>query len=167
MNARGPYRIGVLSDTHGFLNPRIFEIFDGVRLILHCGDIGSDDLLVELETIAPVLAVSGNVDSTPHPQRRPLTRQSVTIAGRIAMTHGHLDRASAFNHDTLVAYFRTFEPDIIFYGHTHVPFLGECRGVILFNPGAAGRVQGGRPPSVGLIAADGQGPARFDHVNLT
>lgn len=47
-------KFGVLSDTHGFLDPRIFELFTGVSHILHAGDIGPDSIIIELETIAPV-----------------------------------------------------------------------------------------------------------------
>ena len=54
-------RIGVLSDTHGYLNPKIFDLFADVDLILHAGDIGDDRVLTDLEQFAPTRAVSGNV----------------------------------------------------------------------------------------------------------
>jgi putative phosphoesterase len=164
---RAFYRIGVISDTHGTVAPSLFEIFDGVELILHSGDLGNDSVLIELEAIAPVSAVSGNVDGEPHPTRRPLERQLTTPAGRIAMTHGHLLKAPAVRKDLLVAYFSPFGPDIIIYGHTHVPFLGEVVGVTLFNPGVAGRVRASSPPSVGLITVANEGdPPRLEHVEL-
>ena len=56
-------RIGVISDTHGLLNPRVFELFDGVDHILHAGDIGAEDVLLALRAIAPVTAVAGNIDN--------------------------------------------------------------------------------------------------------
>src|SRR5258708_11069924 len=55
-------RIGVISDTHGLLRPEVFEAFRGVDHILHGGDIGGEDVLVELRAIAPVTACAGNVD---------------------------------------------------------------------------------------------------------
>lgn len=55
-------RIGVISDTHGFIHPRIGEIFGGVDRILHAGDLGSMDVVHALERIAPVTFVPGNVD---------------------------------------------------------------------------------------------------------
>ena len=58
-------KVGVISDTHGWLDPKVFELFTGVSHILHAGDIGPDALIAELETIAPVTAVIGNTDSSP------------------------------------------------------------------------------------------------------
>ena len=49
-------RLGVISDTHGRLRPEVFTHFDGVDRILHAGDIGDPDILVELAAIAPVTA---------------------------------------------------------------------------------------------------------------
>ena len=56
-------RIGVISDTHAFLDPRVEKLFAGVDHILHAGDVGPHMLLHELEAIAPVTAVVGNTDA--------------------------------------------------------------------------------------------------------
>ena len=167
-DASDHYRIGVISDTHGYLSSAVFRIFEGVQLILHAGDIGLGDVLIELAAIAPICAVSGNVDGVPEAGLRPLFRQLETPAGRIAMTHGHLARAPAGDLPRLVQHFAPFQPRIIVYGHTHVAYLGPCQGVTLFNPGAAGRAGVGRPPSVGLITVDApDAPPRLEHVVLT
>jgi putative phosphoesterase len=159
------YRIGVISDTHGILDPRVHDLLRGVALILHAGDIGNDSILIELETIAPVQAVSGNVDGMPIPGR-PLYRQLETPAGRIAMTHGHLHAAPAGDRTALVRHFRPFAPQIIIFGHTHLATLDEVDGVTLFNPGSAGRARLGRAPSLGLITAvEGEKPI-FEHRYL-
>ena len=55
-------KIGVLSDTHDFLDPRIVELFQGVDHILHAGDVGMQIIVFELEQIAPTTAVLGNTD---------------------------------------------------------------------------------------------------------
>ena len=55
-------KIGVISDTHNLVRPEVFNAFDGVDLIAHAGDIGDQDVLIELETLAPVKAVLGNND---------------------------------------------------------------------------------------------------------
>jgi len=55
-------RLGIISDTHGKLRPEVFDLFSGVDHILHAGDVGSADILTELEVLAPVTAVYGNVD---------------------------------------------------------------------------------------------------------
>jgi len=54
--------IGVISDTHGLLRPEALDALRGFDLILHAGDIGSPDILPALATIAPVIAVRGNID---------------------------------------------------------------------------------------------------------
>lgn len=162
-----PYRIGVVSDTHGYVHPRLFELLKGVDLILHAGDVGRDDVLMELGLIAPVRAVSGNVDGPPMGVDRPLTRTLDTPAGRIAMTHGHLNDAPAHDLARLTAHFRDFRPDIVIHGHTHLRRLTEAGGVIIFNPGAAGRSAGPEGPSAGLITAGDSGaPARLEHIAL-
>jgi uncharacterized protein len=162
------YRIGVIADTHGHLAAAVPAIFAGVQLILHAGDIGMGEVLAELETIAPVCAVSGNVDGLPDARLRPLFRQLETPAGRIAMTHGHLSLAPSNDPARLVRHFAPFRPDIIVYGHSHIAYLGQCEGVTLFNPGAAGHAGFGRQPSVGLITVDAPGvPPRLEHVVLT
>src|SRR5690554_1504085 len=60
-----PASIGLISDTHGWLDPRFHELFSNVDVIIHAGDIGDEDVLRELETIAPVVAVRGNIDGGP------------------------------------------------------------------------------------------------------
>ncbi|MCL4789843.1 MAG: metallophosphoesterase family protein, partial [Verrucomicrobia bacterium] len=56
-------KIGVISDTHGFLDPKVSKLFAGVDHILHGGDVGPYTLLAELAAIAPVTAVLGNTDT--------------------------------------------------------------------------------------------------------
>src|SRR5262245_36659364 len=56
-------KLGVISDTHGLLDPKIPGVFEGVDLILHGGDIGPAAILHQLEAIAPVTAVLGNTDA--------------------------------------------------------------------------------------------------------
>jgi putative phosphoesterase len=167
MTPPSPRRIGVISDTHGFLHPAVFRIFEGVELIIHAGDIGDDLILAELEAIAPVKAVSGNVDGPPA-SNRPAARQFETFAGRIAVAHGHMPNASARRLSTMLAYFLDFAPGIVVYGHTHLAATERIDGVVMYNPGAAGNSQvGGRSPSVGLISIEAGEPIpRFEHVLL-
>lgn len=162
-----PYRIGVISDTHGFLSPQVFEIFAGVDLILHSGDVENDDILAELETIAPVQAVGGNVDYPPNPKMRPDERVVVTPIGKIAMTHGHLENAPTTDREQMVKHFAAHEPIAVIYGHTHKAKLELINGVSVFNPGAAGRPRLGASPSVGMIVTKPGGVPQFEHHGLT
>jgi len=158
-----PFRIGVISDTHGWLHPRVPEVFAGVDLIVHGGDVGGDEILDRLEAIAPVHAVSGNVDGRPT-ERRPERRQIETPIGRIAVTHGHLTAAPSTDRPRLVAAFASFSPRVVIYGHSHIPKREWIDGVHVFNPGAAGRARFRQKPCLGLISGD---PAAGDQARLS
>src|SRR4051795_9268878 len=81
-------RIGVISDTHGYLDPRAAVALQGVARILHAGDIGDPAIVDALEAIAPVEAVYGNVDiGTPLARRFLASRQIVIEDVRIYITH--------------------------------------------------------------------------------
>lgn len=138
-------KLGVISDTHNYLDPRVAEIFAGVEHILHGGDIGEPDILAELETIAPVTAVSGNTDSNP------LYKQTaiVTLAGKKFLVH-HIVTPGHFAqpiHKRISAE----APDVVIFGHTHRPFAEQLGNVLFFNPGYTGPQRFGLPRSVGLM----------------
>ncbi|MBX7246891.1 MAG: metallophosphatase family protein [Candidatus Sumerlaeaceae bacterium] len=127
--------IGVISDTHGYLNPKVYHHFAEVNYILHAGDVGKDSILDDLEEIAPVHAVSGNVDF-PLIARRPLKFFSNIGGVSIGMTHGHLLDPGDYNLSA-VEMFAAEKPRIIIHGHSHVAkneVLGETT---ILNPGAA------------------------------
>jgi len=73
-------RLGVISDTHGLLRPEVFEVFKEVDHILHAGDVGKPEILIELEAIAPVTAVYGNVDPPELRSRLPQVAHSSSTA---------------------------------------------------------------------------------------
>ena len=66
--------IGLISDTHGSLPAAVFDVFNDVDQIIHAGDIGDPSVISELETIAPVNAIYGNIDTWPIVSRYPLTQ---------------------------------------------------------------------------------------------
>src|SRR5687768_3883063 len=82
------YTVGLISDTHGLLRPDVHTALAGVELILHAGDVGGDDILDELELIAPVRAVYGNTDAPGQP--RLADSIDLSIGGvSIHVSHGH------------------------------------------------------------------------------
>jgi len=138
-------KIGVISDTHGFLDPRVPELFAGVSHILHAGDIGPDAIIVELETIAPVTAVIGNTDSSP--TFRPT--EVVTLAGRKFLVH-HIVNPHA-PKDELQLRIARERPDVVVFGHTHQAFCETIDGVLFFNPGSAGKPRFGRGRTAAIL----------------
>jgi hypothetical protein len=141
-------KIGVISDTHGWLDPKVFELFTGVSHILHAGDIGPDALIAELETIAPVTAVIGNTDSSP--AFRPT--EVVTLAGRKFLVH-HIVEPHALREPLQLRIARE-RPDVVVFGHTHKAFCGTIHGVLFFNPGSAGKPRFGRGRTAAILHCD-------------
>lgn len=141
-------RIGVISDTHGLFDRSITRHFAGVEHILHAGDIGSGDVLAQLVRIAPVTAVSGNVDGF-EASGIPI-EQLVELAGyRIAIYHRLYEggRPTREGMDLLAR----IRPALCVYGHTHQPKAEWRDGVLLFNPGSAGPKRFRLPRAVGML----------------
>ncbi len=149
-------KIGLISDTHNFLDPRIPEIFAGVDHILHAGDVGQPLLLVELEQIAPVTAVTGNTD-----EGLPLRETEVlTLCGKKFLIH-HIVTMGAFP-TRLAERLRAEQPDVVMFGHTHKPFSEKLGDTLYFNPGYAGPQRFNLPRSVALMEiASGEVTYRF------
>jgi putative phosphoesterase len=141
--------IGLVSDTHGLVRPELHDALEGVELIFHAGDVGGDDILDELATIAPVEAVYGNTDA---PGRPRLTQAIVRSVGnlRIHVSHGH-ELGSPTPARLLAAY----PADVIVYGHTHRPLVTRAEGRLVVNPGAAGPRRFDLQPSVALLSIEG------------
>lgn len=130
-------KVGVISDTHvpavvKSLPPVIFDIFQGVDLILHAGDIVELSVLEELRTIAPVEAVAGNMDAWDVQRTLPAKKVIPIGAYRVGLIHGK------FRIDEQRERIRKeFDAvDIIVYGHSHTPFWGAVDGVYFLNPGS-------------------------------
>ena len=147
-------RVGLISDTHNMLRPQVFDVFKGVDVILHAGDVGDDDILDELEAIAPVYAVRGNTDRFDNP-RLPETRLLVISGVRVHMSHGHEVGAKPI---TLIAAYGD-DADVIIYGHTHRELITEIDGQLVVNPGAAGARRFDLMPCVGIMTIEGGQPS--------
>ncbi|HET7551303.1 MAG TPA: metallophosphoesterase family protein [Gemmatimonadaceae bacterium] len=141
--------IGLVSDTHGLVRPEVHAALEAVELILHAGDVGGDDVLDELATIAPVEAVYGNTDAP----GRPRLSQAVvrTVGGvRIHVSHGH-ELGSPTPARLLAAY----PHEVLVYGHTHRPLITRVEGRLVINPGAAGPRRFDIEPSVAVLVIEG------------
>lgn len=156
-------RLGVISDTHGMLRPEVFDVFREVDHILHGGDLGSLDLLVELEALAPVTAVYGNSDGMEVRARLPQVAAVELEGFRVLVTHGDQlgSPTPAKLHDAFP------EAEIIVYGHSHRPLLELVDlTVTVMNPGGAGAPRFGIPPSVGVLELEAGIPPRGRIVSL-
>ena len=140
--------IGIISDTHGLLRPEAMEALFGVEHILHAGDVGDPEILHALRTIAPVTAISGNIDMYGLCGALPAT-EAVTL-------HGHafymLHDLQALDLDPAAAGFAA-----VISGHSHRPLIEWRHGVLYMNPGSAGPRRFNLPVSLGLISISGDG----------
>lgn len=138
-------RIGVISDTHDLLDPRVTELFEGVDHILHGGDVGLPWLILKLEGIAPVTAVLGNTDTGISLRET----EVVQLDGRKFLIH-HVVNPHA-PHETIARRIAREKPDVVVFGHTHKPFSERINGTLYLNPGSAGRARFNLPRTVAIL----------------
>ena len=147
--------LGLISDTHGMMRPEALRALQGVELILHAGDVGQSRVLDALRAIAPVYAVSGNVDGPGSGLR---TAVDLVLDGlRVHVSHGH--ELGSPTPDGLAA---RYQADVIVYGHTHRALVTHVGPALVVNPGAAGAARFDLKPSVGLLTL----PAREARIVL-
>jgi hypothetical protein len=130
-------KIGVIADTHipiasPCLPKTMLEGLKEVSFIIHAGDLVTLSLLRELEKIAPVYAVYGNMDSCEVRKALPQKRELKFTHFRIGIIHG--DGKPSDLHIRLRKEFG--EIDIIIFGHSHKPFKQMVDGALMFNPGS-------------------------------
>jgi putative phosphoesterase len=156
-------RLGVISDTHGLLRPQVFEIFREVDHILHGGDVGPEELLIELRALAPVTAVYGNTDDSELRAKLPQVAELELEGFSIVVTHG--DQFGSPSPAVLHEAFPNAE--IIIFGHSHRPLLQLVdKTVTVMNPGGAGASRFGILPSVGILELEPGIPPRGRIVPL-
>jgi putative phosphoesterase len=126
-------RIGVISDTHGHLDPSIATHFEGVDHILHAGDIGYASLILELEGIAPVTAVVGNNDADLNFKETEI----VLLAGQKFLIHHIIDVRAP--HERIRQRIEREKPDVVVFGHSHKTHQEILSRTLYLNPGYAGR----------------------------
>lgn len=133
-------RIGLLSDTHGYLDPKVADYFKDVDQIWHAGDIGTIEVCEELEKIAPVKAVFGNIDGGVIRQTYPEHLKFSLQGLKIWITHigGYPGRYNP----KIRAQIYALKPDLFICGHSHILKILPDRKVsnlLHINPGAAGK----------------------------
>lgn len=139
-------RVGVISDTHGRLRPRVLELLAGCDRILHAGDVGEVALLDRLREIAPVEAVCGNTD-TGEAARLPFSVQGELAGLPFGMVHRREDVDPSWLK----------RHRLVIFGHSHRPEL-EWRGsCLLLNPGACGSRRFSLPLTLAIVTvSDGR-----------
>ncbi len=135
--------MGVISDTHGLLQPAAIEAFKDTDLIIHAGDVGKADILEDLQAIAPVEAVRGNMDMDDWAHKLPETK--LIEVGSVLLY---------VIHDVYKIDIKPAKAGIsaIIHGHTHKPSsIEDHNGVLFLNPGSATQPRFNSPASVALL----------------
>lgn len=161
------HRVGVISDTHiphfKGIPESVWQHFADVELVLHAGDLSMLSVISTLETIAPVLAVQGNIEWEEAISKVPLKREVVVGNCRIGMVHILGDRTHYLRNAR-----REFpNARVVIFGHSHVPYNQEHEGILLFNPGSATDRRRQPTCSIGKLLIDDQsGDVRGEIIPL-
>jgi len=137
--------IGLISDTHGLLRKTARKALQGVSLIIHAGDIDTPDVMDELETIAPVAAVRGNMDVIDRVNSLPES-DLIEFEGKYFYVLHDLQQMDL---DPAAAGI-----SVVVFGHSHQPAIYNKDGVIYINPGSAGPKRFKLPISLGRLRLD-------------
>jgi len=156
-------RLGLISDTHGLLRNEVYAAFEGVDEILHAGDVGDPSVLTELEVIAPVHAVYGNVDGGELRQRLGEQVELGRLGHRIAVIHGH--QWGSPRVAELAGAFSSFS--VVVYGHTHRPLVEQTAGPLVVNPGSAGHRRFADPVSAAILRLERDSSPSARLIDLT
>ena len=131
-------QIGLLSDTHGFVNPRILEFFLTCDEIWHAGDIGNTETADKLSAFKPLKAVFGNIDGTELRKSFPKNQVFNCEGVKVLITHigGYPDRYEK----EAKALIETEKPGLFICGHSHIlkVIFDKKHELLHINPGAAG-----------------------------
>ena len=132
-------RIGLLSDTHSFLDPKIFEHFSECDEIWHAGDIGDETVSKQLSGFKPFKAVYGNIDGNPIRVHYPLKQYFLCEEVKVLITH--IAGSPSYYQPEARKMIEEHKPDLLVCGHSHIcKVIHDKKHHLLYmNPGAAGK----------------------------
>ena len=148
--------LGLISDTHGLLREEALDALRGSDVILHAGDVGGPEILETLKTVAPLVAVRGNVDVDKWGQTLPLTE--VIQMGPVMIYMLHILQDLDINPVAAGV-------QIVVSGHSHKPGQTQKDGVLYVNPGSAGPRRFYLPITVARLNLDVR-PWKVEFIDL-
>jgi uncharacterized protein len=157
---KNPVEIGLISDTHGLLREEAIRALQGSDLIIHAGDIGKPEILDALKKIAPVVAVTGNIEqgAAAPAWARELPATAIAELGPVTIYVIH--DLHMLDVTPVAAGFQ-----IVVSGHSHRPSRTERDGVLYVNPGSAGPRRFQLPVSIARLDLS-QTPYAVDFIEL-
>lgn len=153
------FRLVVVSDTHSTPHERTLEVIAGLQpdAILHAGDVGELKVLDDFNEICPVYAVCGNIDprlpELPDIRVLEITSKETVVLRIVAL---HVGVYGPKLRTEVARMAQAEDASVVVCGHSHVPFIGKERGLIVFNPGSVGPRRAGLPVVFGMLELSGQ-----------
>ncbi len=132
-------KIGVISDTHGILDQKFLDFFEGCDQIWHAGDIGSPDIITDLKSLFPVVhAVYGNIDSWE--LRTELPETDIFKVEELTVILRHICGKPLYYNKQTQQLIEQHKPQILVCGHSHILKVqyDKKHNLLHINPGAAG-----------------------------
>lgn len=139
---KGHVVVGVISDTHGILVPEAVKALHGVDLIIHAGDIGNIGIMDELKSMAPVVAVRGNMDMSEDLRELPET-EAIQVGDALLYIIHNINRLDIAPSKA--------DFDAVIFGHLHYPSVTKHSGVLFVNPGSASQPRRKSSASLALL----------------
>lgn len=132
-------RIGLLSDTHGYIHPRVSDFFKDCDEIWHAGDIGNTDTADKLIRLKPLRAVYGNIDGGL--LRVTFNEYEVFLCEKVKVLLIHIGGYPGRYDKKAKALIEKFRPKIFISGHSHILKVmpDQKYNLLHINPGAAGK----------------------------
>jgi hypothetical protein len=136
-------RIGIIADTHGTVNNKVFKVFKDLDMIIHAGDVVGEDVLTNLGAISEVVAVFGNMD-TSFWSKQLKEEIDLEVEGK----------KINISHKTEIPLKKGY--DVVIRGHTHMPVINTFGRTLFINPGSANPKQSvpENKPSVAILEID-------------
>jgi putative phosphoesterase len=130
-------KIAILSDSHGFIHPKIIALVAKCDIAIHAGDVCDETILEDLKPLEKLIVIAGNNDE--HITQLKNVEMLELNGQKIVIEHGHLHGHHKPSHESL----RNTYPDakIIIYGHTHKQVIDNSQNPWVINPGASGKIR--------------------------
>lgn len=156
-----------MADTHSKLHPNAEALIASLKpdVIFHAGDIGAMEVLKRLRRLAPLIAVRGNID-----ERAPGLDDSIDVelgsAQRVLLKLLliHIAVYGPKLRSEVARLAAAHDARLVLCGHSHVPFVGRDRGIVVFNPGSIGPRRFQLPITLGVLQVSESG-IHLEHIN--
>ncbi len=159
-------KIGILSDTHGFLDEAVFRHFEDVDEIWHAGDIGSEEVLDQLSAFKTTWAVFGNIDN--HVLRRMVPEHRVMKCEKMKILMVHIGGYPGRYERGMPDLLNEYRPDVFISGHSHILKVmpDKKRNMLHINPGAAGNHGFHAVKTLVKLTIDGNKPVDLEVIEI-